>query len=48
MVTHWQIALGVCEPTMARYMVSLVQSVTIVTLGICMCEGVGEVLGIWA
>ena len=48
MVTHWQIALGVGEPTMARYMVSLVLSVMIVTLGISMCEGVGGVLEIWA
>ena len=36
------LALGVGEPTRARYMVSLVLPVTIVTLGIGKCEGVGE------
>ena len=35
-------ALGVGEPTRARYMMSLVLPVTVVTLGIDMCEGVGE------
>ena len=42
LVTHWQIALGVGEPTMALYMVSLVLPMTIVTLGIGKCERVGE------
>ena len=42
LVTHWQLALGVGELIMARYMVSLVLRVTIVTLDIGMCEGVGE------
>ena len=36
------LALGVGEPTRARCMVSLVLPVTIVTLGIIMCEGVIE------
>ena len=36
------LALGVGEPTRARYMVSLVLPVTVVALGIGMCEGVGE------
>ena len=41
LVTHWKIALGVGEPTKARYMVSLALLVTITTLGIGMCERVG-------
>ena len=36
------LALGVGELTRARCMVSLVLPVTIVTLGIIMCEEVGE------
>ena len=35
-------ALGVSEPTRARYVVSLVLLVTVVTLGNSMCEEVGE------
>ena len=41
-VTHWQIALGVGEPTKAQYLGVLALPVTIATLGIAMCEGVGE------
>ena len=44
-VTHWQITLGVGEPTKARYLGvigNLALPVTIATLGIAMCEGVGE------
>ena len=40
LATHWQIALGVGEPTKAQYMGIMVLPVTIVTLGIGMCEGV--------
>ena len=42
LVTHWQLTLGVGELIMARYMVSLVLLVTIVTLDIGMCEEVSE------
>ena len=41
-VTHWQIALGVGELTKAGIWVSLALPVVIATLGIGMCEGVGE------
>ena len=41
-VTHWKIASGVGEPIKARYLGVLALPVTIATLGIAMCEGVGE------
>ena len=43
LVTYWQIALGVGEPSKVWYRgVIVVLPVTIVTLDISMCEGVGE------
>ena len=41
LVTHWQIALGVGEPTKARYMgvIGITNDDSI--LGIGMCEGAG-------
>ena len=41
-VTHWQIALGVGEPTKALYLGVIGIPVTIATLGMGMCEGVSE------
>ena len=41
-ITLWQIALGVGEPTKDRYMGVIGITSDDCTLGIGMCEGVGE------